>query len=104
MIVQCLGKAVEAAKGLESMQSQNLRFVLNIASTEAGRVARSIRKSSTARKPASSAKTAAKSARTPAKSAPARSRTISAKPQQKQQSKSSQSRRGSRTINGALAH
>jgi hypothetical protein len=108
-IVQCLGKAVEAARGLESTQCQNLRFVLGIASTEAGRVAKSMRKSSTAQKTASSAriartpaKAAAKTpARTPAKTT--RGTAISAK-QQTQQQQQSKLRRTSRPLNGALAH
>jgi len=94
-IVQCLGKAVEAARGLETKQSQNLRFILNIANAEAGRVAKSMRKSATAQKTASSAKTAKTSAKT------TRGTAISAKQQPQQQSKS---RRTSRTLNGALAH
>ena len=38
-IVQCLSKAVEATRSLNSNLSQNLCFALNIANGEAGRVA-----------------------------------------------------------------
>jgi hypothetical protein len=99
-IVQCLSKAVEAARGLESSQCQNLRFVLGIANTEAGRVAKSMRKSSMKQKTASAARIAKTPAKTPAKTT--RGAAASTKPQQQQQQ--SKLRRTSRTLNGVLAH
>jgi hypothetical protein len=101
MIVQCLGKAVEAAQGLETQQSQNLRFVLNIANTEAGRVAKSLRKSSMTQK---AAKAPAKTAKAPAKAAKAPAKTTRAAISSQQQQQQSKLRRKSRIINGALAH
>ncbi len=87
-IVQCLAKAVESAKGLDASRSQNLRFALAIANSEAGRAAKIMRKAQAAKKPAKAANKPEKAARavTPAK-----------------QSKN-QSRRKSATLNGAVAH
>ena len=53
-VVQYLAKAAEAAKGLDA-RSQNLCFALNIASSEAGRVAKAMRKTPAAEKPAKKA-------------------------------------------------
>ena len=89
-IVQYLTKAAEAAKGLDA-HSQNLCFALGIACSEAGRVAKIMRK-------APAEKKAAKSAKKPAKAAAPR---IAATPAK--QSKS-QSRRKPATLNGAVAH
>ena len=96
-IVQCLSKAVEATRGLNSNLSQNLCFVLNIANGEAGRVAKSMRKASTSQKTAKTA-TAAKTAKTAKKAEkPARA----AMPAKQQQAKI---RRKASTLNGAVAH
>jgi hypothetical protein len=98
-IVQCLTKAVEAARNLDSSRSQNLCFALNIANSEAGRVARSMKKTASAKKPAAAVAAApAKQAKKPAKSAP---RTIVVAKQSKSQG---QSRRKNQTLNGAVAH
>jgi hypothetical protein len=94
-IVQCLAKAVEATRGLDSNLSQNLCFVLNIANGEAGRVAKSMRKASTSQKTAKTA-TAAKTAKKAEK--PARA----AMPAKQQQQ--SKIRRKASTLNGAVAH
>ena len=97
-IVQCLSKAVEATRSLDFNLSQNLCFALNIANSEAGRVAKSVRKASASQKIAKTAKTAtaaktAKKAGKPARAAmPAK---------QQQQPKS---RRRASTLNGAVAH
>ncbi|MGO9484604.1 MAG: hypothetical protein ACLPX9_08480 [Rhodomicrobium sp.] len=88
-IVQCLAKAVEAARGLDASRSQNLCFALNIANSEAGRVARTMRKAQASKKPAKAANKPEKAIRT---TAPA-----------KQQSKSP-SRRRPASLNGAVAH
>ncbi len=63
-IVQCLSKAVEATRGLDSNLSRNLCFALNIASSEAGRVARTMRKAQASKKPAKAAKKPEKAIRT----------------------------------------
>jgi hypothetical protein len=90
-IVQHLTKAAEAAKGLDA-RSQNLCFALNIACSEAGRVAKAMRKAPAAKKTEKAAKKPEKSARaaTPAK----QSKTPS----------QSQGRRKAATLNGAVAH
>ena len=98
-IVQCLSKAVEATRGLDSNLSQNLCFALNIASSEAGRVAKSVRKASASQKIAKTAKTArtAKTAKKAGK--PARAAMPAKQPQQQPKS-----RRKASTLNGAVAH
>ena len=98
-IVQCLTKAVEATRGLNSNLSQNLCFALNIANGEAGRVAKSMRKASASQKTAKIA-TAAKTAKT-TKKAEKSTRTAMPAKQQQQQSKI---RRKASTLNGAVAH
>ena len=98
-IVQCLTKAVEATRGLDSNLSQNLCFVLNIANSEACRVAKSMRKASTPQKTAKIA-TAAKTAKTTKKAGkPARA----AMPAKQQQQQAKICRKAS-TLNGAVAH
>ncbi len=87
-VVQYLAKAAEAAKGLDA-RSQNLCFALGIASSEASRVAKSMRKAPAAEKPAKAAKKPQMAA-------------SSIKPA-KQPSKSP-SRRKTASLNGAVAH
>jgi hypothetical protein len=100
-IVQCLTKAVEAARNLDASRAQNLCFALNIANSEAGRVAKSMKKTASSKKPAAvSAAAPAKQAKKPAKSAP---RAIVVAKQPKSQSQG-QSRRKNQTLNGAVAH
>ena len=99
-IVQCLTKAVEATRGLDSNLSQNLCFALNIANGEAGRVAKSMRKASASQKTAKIA-TAAKTAKTTKKAEKSTRTAMPAKQQQQQQSKI---RRKASTLNGAVAH
>lgn len=99
-IVQCLTKAVEAARCLDASRSQNLCFALNIANSEAGRVARGMKKSSAATKPAKQAKEAKKAEKT-AKTEKSAARTIVAPKQSKSQG---QGRRKNQTLNGAVAH
>ena len=94
-VIQCLSKAVEAARCLDSNLSQNLCFALNIANSEAGRVAKSMRKTSTQQKTAKTAMTA----RTAKPAAKSTRTAISAKPQPQ-----SKSRSKPRTLNGAVAH
>lgn len=106
-IVQCLSKAVEATRGLDSNLSQNLCFVLNIANGEAGRVARSMRKASASQKTAKIAKLAttaktAKLATTAKTTKKAGKPTRAAMPAKQQQQP--KSRRKSNTLNGAVAH
>jgi acid phosphatase family membrane protein YuiD len=96
-IVQCLSKAVEATRGLDSNLSQNLCFALNIANGEAGRVAKSMRKASASQKTGNIAKTA-KIARTTKKAGKPTSAAMPAKQQQPK------SRRKASTLNGAVAH
>ncbi len=91
-VVQYLAKAAEAAKGLDA-RSQNLCFALNIACSEAGRVAKAMRKTTTAQKPEKAAKKPEKAAR---------ALTATKKPSKTQGQ--SQSRRKTATINGAVAH
>ena len=91
-IVQCLSKAVEATRGLNSNLSRNLCFALNIASSEAGRVAKSVRKASASQKTAKIAKTTKKAEKS----------TRTAMPAAKQQQP--KSRRKASTLNGAVAH
>jgi hypothetical protein len=115
-IVQCLTKAVEAARNLDSSRSQNLCFALNIANSEAGRVARGMKKpssvsaSASAKKPAVSAKkpaaapAPAKQAKKAEKSAP---RAIVAPKQTKSRGQvqvQGPSRRKHQSLNGAVAH
>jgi hypothetical protein len=107
-IVHCLTKAVEATRGLDSNLSQNLCFALNIANSEAGRVAKSMRKASASQKTAKIAKIAktAKTAKTgktekTEKKAAKSTRTAMPAKQQQQQSKI---RRKAGTLNGAVAH
>jgi hypothetical protein len=99
-IVQCLTKAVEATRGLDSNLSQNLCFALNIANGEAGRVAKSIRKASASQtaKIATAAKTAKVAKTTKKAEKPARA----AMPAKQQQQ--SKSRRKPHPLNGAVAH
>ena len=99
-IVQCLSKAVEATRGLDANLSQNLCFALNIASSEAGRVAKSVRKAAASQKIARTAKTAKTATAKTAKKAgkPARA-AMPAKQQQQPKS-----RRRASTLNGAVAH
>jgi hypothetical protein len=101
-IVQCLSKAVEATRGLDSNLSQNLCFALNIANSEAGRVAKSVRKAAASQKIAKAAGTtrAAKTAKI-AKKAEKPARAAMPAKQQQQQPKS---RRRASTLNGAVAH
>ena len=100
-IVQCLSKAVEATRGLDSNLSQNLCFALNIANSEAGRVAKSVRKASASQKIAKTAKTAgtAKTAKTAKKAGKPARAAMPAKQQQQPKS-----RRKASTLNGAVAH
>jgi hypothetical protein len=104
-IVQCLTKAVEAARCLDASHSQNLCFALNIANSEAGRVARGMKKSSTATKPAKQAKKAEKTAKTAKaeKAGKSATRVIVAPKQSKSQAQG-QGRRKNQTLNGAVAH
>jgi len=98
-VVQYLAKAAEAAKGLDA-RSQNLCFALNIACSEAGRVAKAMRKTPTAQKLEKASKSPEKSAKKPEKAA--RALTATKKPSKTQGQ--SQSRRKTATINGAVAH
>jgi len=91
-VVQYLAKAAEAAKGLDA-RSQNLCFALNIACSEAGRVAKAMRKTPAAQK-------LEKASKSPEKAA--RALTATKKPSKTQGQ--SQSRRKTATINGAVAH
>jgi hypothetical protein len=102
-IVQCLSKAVEATRSLDSNLSQNLCFALNIANSEAGRVAKSVRKASASQKIAKTAKTAAaaKTAGTAKTAKKAGKSARAAMPAKQQQPKS---RRKASTLNGAVAH
>ncbi len=88
-IVHCLAKAVEAARGLDAARSQNLCFALSIASSEAGRVAKAMRKAPAAKKPAKEAKKPEKAARSAASN--------------KQQPQQSKSRSKMPAHNGAVA-
>jgi hypothetical protein len=104
-IVQCLTKAVEAARGLDSSRSQNLCFALNIANSEAGRVAKSMKKTSAAAK-----KPVQQQAKQPEKAAKPAKSTKSVKPAArvivapKQPKAPVQGRRRNQTLNGAVAH
>ena len=100
-IVQCLSKAVETARGLDSNLSQNLCFVLNIANGEAGRVAKSMRKASTSQKTAKTA-TAPKTAKTAKTAKKAEKPARAAMPAKQQQQ--TKLRRKASTLNGAVAH
>lgn len=91
-VVQYLAKAAEAAKGLDA-RSQNLCFALNIACSEAGRVAKAMRKTPAAQK-------LEKAAKKPEKAA--RALTATKKPSKTQGQ--SHSRRKTASINGAVAH
>jgi N-acyl-D-aspartate/D-glutamate deacylase len=104
IIVQSLSKAVEAARGLDSNLSQNLCFALNIASSEAGRVAKSVRKASASQKIAKTAP-AARAAKTAgaAKTAKKAGKPVRAAMSAKQQQQPKSRRRAS-TLNGAVAH
>jgi hypothetical protein len=97
-VVQYLAKAAEAAKGLDA-RSQNLCFALNIACSEAGRVAKAMRKTTAAQKPEKAAKKPEKAEK--AEKA-ARALTATKKPSKTQGQ--SQSRRKTAAINGAVAH
>ena len=99
-IVHCLTKAVEATRGLNSNLSQNLCFALNIANSEAGRVAKSMRKASASQKTAKTAQRPQRP-RKPTKKAAKSTRTAMPAKQQQQQSKI---RRKASTLNGAVAH
>lgn len=101
-IVQCLSKAVEATRGLDSNLSQNLCFVLNIANGEAGRVAKSMRKASTSQKTEKTA-TAPKTAKI-AKTTKKAGKPERAAMPAKQQAQQTKIRRKASTLNGAVAH
>ncbi|MGO9362152.1 MAG: hypothetical protein ACLP02_01655 [Rhodomicrobium sp.] len=88
-IAECLAKAAQAAQGLDSAESENLRALLHIAACEASRLGKA------KRKPAASAKPAAKSAKKPVKAAPA----IEAKASPKRPKN-----RKAAAANGAAAH
>jgi hypothetical protein len=103
-IVQCLTKAVEAARCLDASRAQNLCFALNIANSEAGRVAKSMKKTpAAAKKPVQQGKQPEKVAKQPAKSAKPAVRAIVA-PKQPKSPVQGQSRRKHQTLNGAVAH
>ncbi len=89
-IAQCLAKAAEAAQGLDSPASEDLRALLRIAACEAGRLGKA------KRKPAADAKPAAKPAKKPVKAA----RSIEVKGSPKQP----KSRRKAGPANGVAAH
>ena len=87
-ILECLTKAAEAAYGLDAAVSQDLRAMLRIAASEAGRLGKASRV-----KPAKAAKPAAKAKKSPAKA-------IAPKAAPKQP----KGRRKASTANGAAAH
>ncbi len=99
-IVQCLSKAVEATRSLDSNLSQNLCFALNIASSEAGRVAKSVRKASASQKTAKTTKTAGTQGRKDREKGREAARAAMPAKQPRQP----KSRRKASTLNGAVAH
>lgn len=92
-ITQCLAKAAEAARSLDSAASEDLRALLRIAACEAGRLGKAKPKLAAAAKPA--AKAAAKPAKKPKATSP-----IEAKASPKQP----KIRRKAGLANGVAAH
>lgn len=91
IILECLANATEAARRLDAAASEELRAMLRIAASEAGRVAKVKRAA-----PAKAAKPAAKAKKNPAKAIVASE--VKAAPKQPR------SRRKAMTVNGAAGH
>jgi hypothetical protein len=91
MVLECLANAMEAAQRLDAAASEELRAMLRIASSEAGRLAKAKRAT-----PAKAAKPAAKAKKSPAKAIVASE--VKAAPKQPR------SRRKAITVNGVAGH